>query len=128
MLTEGNHYRPLLLSNLAAALALRSEIRGNLDDLREAVARGREAIGLAPDNSPGRAMYLRNLSAALLCLHEWTGAPEHASESVATARQALRLLGDDSRDRAAYLANLGASLAAECEARRGETTLAWTRR
>lgn len=100
--------RPTWLSNLSAALQLRSDWTGNLTDLHEATTASRAAIDATAH--PDRPMHLSNLATSLQARFRREGNIEDLNAAVNDVRGALDTFPEGHLDRPAYQSNLSGML------------------
>lgn len=74
---------PHFVINLVAALTLRSEITGNLRDLREALRLGEAGLAELPPDDPAYALMLTNHGIAVRVRAELTSDPSQLDEAIA---------------------------------------------
>jgi tetratricopeptide (TPR) repeat protein len=99
--------RPILLSNLAAALQSRT-LGSHIDNIQGAVNLLQEAVRAIPADHPDRPALLSNLAAALQARYHITGSSEDQEHAVELQRQALAATPTDHPDRRVMLSKLAA--------------------
>ena len=102
--------RPMMLSNLVAALQAWFERTGVLGDLDEALTVGREAVAATPTDDAHRPGYLSNLATALGIRFGRTGVLDDLDEAVTLGQEAVAATPTDHPDRPGYLSNLSNAL------------------
>ncbi|GGN63384.1 hypothetical protein GCM10010112_22600 [Actinoplanes lobatus] len=102
--------RPIRLTNLASALAMRFECTGAPEDLEEALRVGRQAIDATRGDSTDRATCLGNLGNFLTQRFQRIGAAEDLDRAIDTYRRAIQDTGEGAADRARLLSCLGIAL------------------
>lgn len=102
-----HRHRPNVLTNLANSLHVRFDRHGDLDDLDQAIAIGRESVSAAREN---RHVQLTNLGSVLTKRFERTGNLADLEEAVNACRDAVERIPADSPGRGECLSNLGVAL------------------
>ncbi|KAG2123283.1 CHAT domain-containing protein [Suillus clintonianus] len=106
----GQKCRPSALDQLAQAVEVRFDQRGNIDDLEESIQLGREAVSLCPKGHSDRGDYLNNLASSLESRFDHQSKSHDLDEAISMHEEALRLrpVGHEQRDFS--LGNLGGAL------------------
>jgi len=98
---------PFYLAHFGDALFSLYKNTGDLEALKQAVARYEQALELTPDDHPDRPMVLNNLGDAFLSLYERTGDQKLFDRALDSYNQALAFIPDDHPDRPAWFGGLG---------------------
>jgi tetratricopeptide (TPR) repeat protein len=101
-----NPNRPAVLCNLGSLLHQRSDLTGEMADLDDAAAAGREAVARVAEGTLDRARYASNLGGILSARSRRTGALADADEAVALLELAVTAFPADLPDRVQALASL----------------------
>jgi hypothetical protein len=107
--------RAAMLTNLSAALGIRSDRTGELADLNAAVAAGQAAVDATPASDPSRALRLVNLGSALHERFRRTGDLTDANRAIQALQTVLQAAPPRSPEWENGLSNLGAALLSRFE-------------
>ena len=94
-------------SDLGNMLLARYRLRGDLDDLENAIDQYRLALAATTADRPDYAAFLSNLGNALELLYERTGDPGDLDVAIDQGQRALSKLPPDHPNRGVYLSNVG---------------------
>jgi CHAT domain len=100
-------HRAAVLGNLANTLRARFEVLGDIRDLGDAIALGREALAAGPADAYQERRILSNLSLCLRIRCQLMGSLDGIDEAIALGERGVALLPPGQGERGAILSNLG---------------------
>jgi hypothetical protein len=98
---------PMILNDLAIALASRGRTSGNLRDVEDAIDASRDAVELASPKDRNYVTFLANLAASLEAKYRRTGNRSDLDACVETYLAAAEVVPDDHPNRASLIAKVG---------------------